>query len=235
MKTVYPAALMLAQQTHIPGAYGREIYNSYQLTIECNVAELGDDDQAVLPGNNSVKLTTCLTSSVLLRRRQKFKRNLVAIVKQHHKVCTIWIRAYYFINFLKEFLASLNISLSDDKIVRWHPSFVLDGIADVEEAPLPQPPTSPMCCSVAKDVLEKIQSQVIPRRMQKALKDVATSSDVVDKSLEASPANPAIDKALKGISQSLLDKVEITQDGATLIASVVTSALRSKLKNQWSI
>ena len=86
MKTVYPAALVLAQQTHIPGAYGREIYYSYQLTIECNVAELGDDDQAVLPASNSAELMARLTSSTLLRRRQKFKRNLVSIVKQHHKV-----------------------------------------------------------------------------------------------------------------------------------------------------
>ena len=128
---------------------------------------------------------------------------------------------YNFINFLKEFLATLNISLSDDKIIRWHPSFVLDSIADVEEAPLPLPPTSVMCCSVAKDVLEKIQSSVIPPRMQKALEDVATSSDVGDKSLEASPANhPAIDKALKGVSQSLLDKVEVIQDSVIFIASI---------------
>ena len=80
MKTVYPTALLLAQHTHIPGGYSREIFNSYQLTIECNLAELADDDR---PVNNSTKH---LASSVLLRRRQKFKRNLVTVVKRHHKV-----------------------------------------------------------------------------------------------------------------------------------------------------
>ena len=80
MKTVYPTALLLAQQTHIPGGYGREIFNSYQLTIECNLTELADDGQ---PTSSS---STHLASSILLRRRQKFKRNLLNIVKKHHKV-----------------------------------------------------------------------------------------------------------------------------------------------------
>jgi len=91
MKTVYPTALLLAQQTHIPGVYGREMFNSYQLTVECNVKELADDDSGGLNISGSSRRTTqpaCLASSVLLRRRQKFKRNLVAIVKQHHKVYT---------------------------------------------------------------------------------------------------------------------------------------------------
>lgn len=90
MKTVYPTALLLAQQTRIPGGYGRDIYNSYQLTVECNVKELAVDDCGVLPIDNPL-ITTMqpphLASSVLLRRRQKFKRNLVTIVKRHHKVC----------------------------------------------------------------------------------------------------------------------------------------------------
>ena len=83
MKTVYPTALLLAQQTHIPGGYDREIFNSYQLTIESNLTELADDGRAVLPATSSSKH---LASSVLLRRRQRFKRNLVTIVKRHHKV-----------------------------------------------------------------------------------------------------------------------------------------------------
>ena len=87
MITVYPTALLLAQQTHIPGAYGRDIYNSYQLTIECNVKELADDGCGTSPVVRSSTQPACLVSSVLLRRRQKFKNNLVSIVKQHHKVC----------------------------------------------------------------------------------------------------------------------------------------------------
>ena len=96
------------------------------------------------------------------------------------------------------------MSITEDKIVRWHPAFVLDTVPEVEEAPLPQPPTSQLCCSTAKDVLDRVQSSTIPARMQQALEDVATCSDVN----KLPEADPAIDKALKGISQSLVDKVK---------------------------
>ena len=99
------------------------------------------------------------------------------------------------------------MSITDDEIVRWHPAFVLDAVPEVDEAPLPQPPNSQMCCSTAKDVLDRVQSSTIPARMQQALEDVAACSNV-GKPPEATPSNPAIDKALKGISQSLVDKVK---------------------------
>lgn len=43
---------------------------------------------------------------------------------------------------LQTFLASLNppLVIPDEKILRWHPSFTLDTIPDVEEAELPKPP-----------------------------------------------------------------------------------------------
>lgn len=96
----------------------------------------------------------------------------------------------------------------DDEIVRWHPAFVLERVAEVEEAPLPQAPSS-HTCSTAKDVLDMAQSSVMPQRMQQALEDVAAFSEA-DKSDHQPPeTNPTIDKALKGISQSLVDKVQI--------------------------
>lgn len=114
----------------------------------------------------------------------------------------------------KEFLAALNppLSIKDDEIVRWHPAFVLEDVAEIEESPLPQPPSS-HTCSTAKDLLNiaTAQSSTIPSRMQQALEDVASLSeaDGSDRPPEATPSNPAIDKALKGISQSLIDKVKI--------------------------
>lgn len=110
--------------------------------------------------------------------------------------------------FLKEFLGKLSppLSLTDDEIVRWHPAFILDNTPEVEEAPLPQPP-SLQTCSTAKDVLEIIHSSVMPPHMQRALEDVAGASKSEDQQLPE-PTNPAIDKALKGISQSLVDKVK---------------------------
>lgn len=114
---------------------------------------------------------------------------------------------------LKEFLANLNppVSLTDDVIVRWHPEFVLENVAEVEEAPLPQPPSSQMC-STAKDILDMAQSSVMPPRMQQALEDVAAFSETNKQPIETAPSNPTIDKALKGISQSLVDKVKYLID-----------------------
>jgi len=91
MKSVYPEALIFDQQRHIPGMYGYACYNTYQLTVECNTEETGDS------GNTTDDVRTKelprvstrpphLASSVLLKRRQKFKGNLVNVVKQHHKV-----------------------------------------------------------------------------------------------------------------------------------------------------
>lgn len=112
---------------------------------------------------------------------------------------------------LKEFLAKLKppLSLDDDEIVRWHPGFVLENVADVKEASLPQPP-SLQTCSTARDVLNLAQSSIIPSRMQQALENVATSSKATKSEQQVNdtaPLNPAIEKALKGVSQSLIDKV----------------------------
>lgn len=113
---------------------------------------------------------------------------------------------------LKEFLANLSppLSLSDDEIVRWHPLFVLENVADVKETPLPQPPLS-LTCSTAKDVLNIAQSSMMPSRVQQALEDVATFSEA-SKSDQPPESTPAFDKALKGISQSLVDKVKYMID-----------------------
>jgi len=116
---------------------------------------------------------------------------------------------------LKEFLAKLSppLSLSDDEIVRWHPAFILENVVDVEEAPLPQPPSS-LTCSTAKDVLNVAQSSMIPSRVQQALEGVAMSSEdsKLDQPSETTLSSPVIDKALKGISQSLVDKVRYMID-----------------------
>jgi len=91
MKTVYPNALIFDQQTHIPGMYGYACYNSYQLTVKVNTEETGDSDATSNDGDikEQPRLSTRpphLASSILLKRRQRFRRNLVGIVKEHHKV-----------------------------------------------------------------------------------------------------------------------------------------------------
>ena len=71
--------------------YGYACYNSYQLTVECNTEETGDNGSAIDDIHTKKQPTVStrpphLSSSVLLKRRQKFKGNLVNVVKQHHKV-----------------------------------------------------------------------------------------------------------------------------------------------------
>jgi len=89
MKSVYPEALIFDQQRHIPGMYGYACYNSYQLTVECNTEETGDSATDDVHTKEQPTVSTRpphLSSSMLLKRRQKFKGNLINVVKQHHKV-----------------------------------------------------------------------------------------------------------------------------------------------------
>ena len=41
MKHVYPGAFLFRQERHIPGNYDRNVFEKYQLTVECNVEETG--------------------------------------------------------------------------------------------------------------------------------------------------------------------------------------------------
>ena len=96
------------------------------------------------------------------------------------------------------------VSLADDKIVRWHPEFVLENVAEVEEAPLPQPPSLQICSS-AKDVLDIAQCSVMPVRVQQALENVAAVSEASKQPVETTLSN---NPTLKWISQSLIDRVK---------------------------
>ena len=94
LKTVHPDAFIFRQENNIPGMYGRKKYESYQLTIECNVNERrrpkreegeeeeegeGKEDRR---GNGKKGLY----SSDLLKRRKYFNQNLTELVNTHHKV-----------------------------------------------------------------------------------------------------------------------------------------------------
>ena len=83
MKSVYPNAFVFRQEKNIPGVYDRKKYESYQLTVECNVREDGRGEGGEGGGGSSGGF---LDSSALLRRRKYFNKNLIEIVKKHHKV-----------------------------------------------------------------------------------------------------------------------------------------------------
>jgi len=96
------------------------------------------------------------------------------------------------------------LTIPSDKIVKWHPSFPLECIADIKPSPLPQPPDTPSCSS-ARDLLDMASSSMAPR-MQLALENVAAESTATAPA-QPKPLNPVIQKALKGLPQSLIDKV----------------------------
>nr|XP_056718717.1 DNA replication factor Cdt1 [Euleptes europaea] len=180
IKAVYPAAYTLRQEKNIPTFSSGGLKRSdYHLTIE-----------PVVGGGEK------LSASRLLERQKVFHRNLVNIVKEHHKA----------------FLASLNppMMVPDDKLARWHPRFKVDEVPNIVPDELPKPPQVDKL-TTAQEVLAKARTMLTPK-MEKALANLAL------KTAEASPSAPETPRpaplspattpsSLKGVSQSLLERV----------------------------
>ena len=92
-------------------------------------------------------------------------------------------------------------------MLRWHPSFQLDCVPDVEEAELPKPPLTETY-TTAQDVLNAAQGRLAPR-IQQVLEGVAGSSERkgAESVKEVGGVSAPLDPALRGISQKLLEKV----------------------------
>ncbi|NP_001081738.1 DNA replication factor Cdt1 [Xenopus laevis] len=187
IKTVYPNAYKYRQEKNIPTFKDGVKKTDYQLTIEPLVAE-GD----MLSGRPH------LSASRLLERKQLFHRSLTSIVKQHHRV----------------FLTSLNppMLVPDDKLTRWHPRFNVDEVLDVTPAELPLPPQVERL-TTAQEVLSKARGLITPK-MEKALANLAlktaeNAGETKNVSTEEtkSTATTSTSTALKGVSQSLLERI----------------------------
>lgn len=196
IKTVYPEAYEYRQEKGIQNMQGfRE--PGYQLTVE---ARLSAEDNK--KGKETFK------ASHLLSRRNVFHSGLISIVKKHHK----------------EFLANLSrpLSIPDDKITRWHPKFPLDEVPDVVESPLPQPPDV-QTLQTARDVLESTRGRVDPK-IEAALKvaikeekDLSTPSPD-PKPVTSSVKKMPVDTVMKGVPQSLLEKIRAKEAAKTAAA-----------------
>ncbi|XP_062997486.1 DNA replication factor Cdt1 [Elgaria multicarinata webbii] len=180
IKTVYPTSYTLRQEKNVPtfGSNGQK-RNAYQLTIE-PVLEAGEK----------------LSASRLMERRKIFGRNLVNLVKGHHKA----------------FLASLHppMVIPEHQLSRWHPRFKVDEVPDVVPAELPQPPQVDKV-TTAQEVLAKARGVLTPK-MEKALTNLALrtaeSSPSAPGTPRPAPSAPAdTPSSLKGVSQSLLDRI----------------------------
>ncbi|XP_078400635.1 DNA replication factor Cdt1 [Cetorhinus maximus] len=188
IKTVYPSAYKFRQEKGIPTWSNFLKRSSYQLTVE-----------PVFEGEENSDGHTQLTASHLLLRRRIFSRNLVRVVKQHHKI----------------FLASLNppMHVPDNKLTRWHPRFNVDEVPDIAAAELPQPPDLEKL-TTAQEVLDKARSMMTPK-MEKALANMAlktvetakAATTVQKKEPNVECPSPGASNALKGISQSLLERI----------------------------
>ena len=77
---------MFRQEKNIPGVYDKKMYESYQLTVECNVKEDGREEGEGEEEEKKEKKNAVLDSSALLCRREVFNKNLGEITRRHHKV-----------------------------------------------------------------------------------------------------------------------------------------------------
>ncbi|KAK4814420.1 hypothetical protein QYF61_018518 [Mycteria americana] len=183
IKAVYPTSYRLRREKNVP-TFGNDVKKSdYQLTLE---PVLGEEEK--------VDGRPHLSASRLLERRKEFNRNLVNIVKQHHKA----------------FLAALSppMVVPEEKLTRWHPRFNVDEVPDISPAELPRPPQEDRL-TTAQEVLSTARGMLTPK-MEKALANLAL------RTAEASAGEPVVSKApspastssaLKGVSQALLERI----------------------------
>ncbi|XP_027745928.1 DNA replication factor Cdt1 [Empidonax traillii] len=183
IKAVYPTSYRLRQEKNIPtfGSGGKK--SEYQLTLEPVVGE-----------EEKVDGRPHLSASRLLERRKEFHRNLVNIVKQHHKA----------------FLAALSppMEVPEEKLTRWHPRFNVDEVPDISPMELPQPPQIDRL-STAQEVLSTARGMLSPK-MEKALANVAlrtAEAGAGEPVLSKAPSPASTSSALKGVSQALLDRI----------------------------
>ncbi|KAL1007144.1 hypothetical protein UPYG_G00082650 [Umbra pygmaea] len=184
IKAVFPTAYHFRQERNIPTFSATVKKSSYQLTIEPVIEADKSEPRPVL------------AASRLLERRYIFHQNLVRIVKEHHKA----------------YLATLNppIAIPDDKLTRWHPRFNVDEVPGVLPVELPQPPQGAEKLTTAQEVLDKARSMMTPK-MEKALANMAlktAEAACVEKVDPPAPVAPVeTPRALKGVSQSLLERI----------------------------
>ncbi|NWI46350.1 CDT1 factor, partial [Picathartes gymnocephalus] len=183
IKAVYPSSYRLRQEKNVPtfGSGGKK--SEYQLTLE---PVLGEEEK--------VDGRPHLSASRLLERRREFHRNLVNIVREHHKA----------------FLAALSppMVVPEEKLTRWHPRFNVDEVPDIVPTELPRPPQEDRL-STAQEVLSTARGMLSPK-MEKALANLAlrrAGSDAGEASPSKAPAPASTSSALKGVSQGLLERI----------------------------
>ncbi|NXR80663.1 CDT1 factor, partial [Pycnonotus jocosus] len=182
IKAVYPSSYRLRQE-NVPTFSSSGKKFEYQLTLE---PLLGEEEK--------VDGRPHLSASRLLERRREFHRNLVNIVREHHKA----------------FLAALSppMVVPEEKLTRWHPRFNVDEVPDISPAELPRPPQEDRL-STAQEVLSTARGMLSPK-MEKALANLAlrtAEAGAEEPTPSKAPSPASTPSALKGVSQGLLDRI----------------------------
>lgn len=210
-----PNAYSYAQEkTRNFGSTSKQDY--YQLVI---TPKVGSDD---------VKALT-LSPQILIERAKKMTELLTDLVFEDHE------------KFLQTLDVPMNVTRGSLK--RWHPEFNLEGVPDIEQAALPQPPNAEIYSS-AKDILSTARNlfncstpmeRALERLEQKKKEEKSKqiqNLDLKNEKLAATPAHGS-DEAnderkrkgdgtditsslLKGVPKSLLDKIRAKQAAKAL-------------------
>ncbi|XP_064243124.1 DNA replication factor Cdt1 [Passer domesticus] len=203
IKAVYPSSYQLRQEKNVPtfGSNGKK-KSEYQLTLE---PVLGEEEK--------VDGRPHLSASRLLERRREFHRNLVNIVREHHKA----------------FLAALSppMVVPEEKLTRWHPRFNVDEVPDISPAELPRPPQEDRL-STAQEVLSTARGMLSPK-MEKALANLAlrtAEASAGEAAPSPAPAPASVPSALRGVSQGLLERVRAKE--ARRLAALLTRDARQE-------
>jgi len=169
------------------------------ITVYPEAFNLRYDNQTKLSKGNTTKIEcvlvvmlggdhATLSPSVILQRKRTFAKLLLGIVKKHHQ------------NYLNNL--DTPITINDNQLIRWHPSFELDGVPDIEpnRNSIPVPP-------IRNDIhnINSAESCLETTRLRLGIKSPSKEGpSTLDN--QASPVK--ITKgALKGISTALLEKI----------------------------
>lgn len=211
-----PNAYKFAQEkTRNFGSTSKQDY--YQLVITPNVRN----------SNEEVAQLT-LSPELLIKRAKEMTSKLTDIVYAEHE------------QFLQNLEVPMNVTRGALK--RWHPEFPLEEVPDVKEAELPQPPNIEKF-SCAKDVLstarnlfncstqteralerweakkkEEKAKQIQNKDQQEAIVESTPTrgADDANDERKKKPTMPGTSSLLKGVPQSLLEKIRAKQAAKAL-------------------
>lgn len=212
IRHLYPEAYNFTQmKMRNFGSTSKQDY--FQLVITPNVDGVQGLHIAKIDEDNVLKAaqSNALNPQIMTERQRKFTNILLTKVKEEHD----------------KFLRSLDppLIISSEKITRWHPEFDLENCPEIEQGHLPQPPNVEKYSS-AKDILSTARNLFnCSTPLERAMERLDAKTEEEKKNLinptnletEKKPDDP-VTSMLKGIPQSLLDKIRAKQAAKALDA-----------------